>query len=676
MSQFKEKLEEARRRQKRYHLAAGIAVPIILLLMAVLVVISRGTRINILPDEAKEQADISVTEGLGFGVSDTVYSLAGNLVVTASAPGFRIAEKTIDKTHLGKVIPLELFELPGRLTIEISGESEHLKKTAWRINGRDAAFSDKLDLELETGRYTISVDNSFFKPKEMELEVKRREQTQLLVALQPVEGRLDISSKPAGAAVFIEENKVGETPLQFDVNGGRYNLRLAAENYSDTVENIEITRDNPQVSRNYQLELKKAKVFLDLKPDGGTLLVNGIKGHQAAQEVLLLDASVEHRLTYMKAGYYPATATVHLAADEEKRLSFHLKTEMGKVELASSPQATVLIGGKAHGESPLSLTLPAIAHEITFRKPGYRSVTKTVRPQGRKVQQVSVVLLTEKQARLQEAPREYTNQAGIKLKLFVIEDEFVMGAPRSEKGQRANEFQRKVKLNKPFYAGLHEVTNGQYAQYKPPKAVGAAGAPVTSVSWQEAAVFCNWLSTREKLRPFYTTTGGQVTGFDLKADGYRLLSEGEWEWLSRKAGKGQQTIFTWGNDTVIPPKVTNVADESAKGQVKFYVPHYNDGYPGIAPVGSFNREPSGLYDMAGNVSEWVHDVYSIVPPSKGTVASNPLGQQRGESHVVKGANWRSGTLTTLRSAFREGLAGGRDDVGFRIGRYLYGGENE
>jgi formylglycine-generating enzyme required for sulfatase activity len=80
--------------------------------------------------------------------------------------------------------------------------------------------------------------------------------------------------------------------------------------------------------------------------------------------------------------------------------------------------------------------------------------------------------------------------------------------------------------------------------------------------------------------------------------------------------------------------------------------------------------------MAGNVSEWVHDVYSIVPPSRGTVVSNPLGQQRGESHVVKGANWRSGTLTTLRPAFREGLAGGREDVGFRIGRYLYGGENE
>jgi formylglycine-generating enzyme required for sulfatase activity len=369
-----------------------------------------------------------------------------------------------------------------------------------------------------------------------------------------------------------------------------------------------------------------------------------------------------------------------LGADEERQISFDLHEETGKVEISSSPPATVWIGDKDHGESPVSIDLPAVAYEITLRKPGYRSVSKTVKPQGAKVQKVSVTLLTEYQARLQEAPREYTNQAGIKLKLFVIQDEFTMGAPRSEKGQRANEFQRKIRLTRPFYAGLFEITNSQFTQFDQngrfnrQKTAGTDSTPVTSVSWQEAAAFCNWLSVKEKLRPFYNTVNGQVTGFDMHSDGYRLLSEGEWEWLARKAGKSKQTIFSWGDDTVIPLKVTNVADESAKGRVKFYVPNYNDGYSAVAPVGSFNRESSGLYDMAGNVSEWVHDVYSIVPPPAGTIVTNPLGQQHGDAHVVKGANWRSGTITTLRPAFREGLTAGRDDVGFRIGRYLYGGE--
>lgn len=672
MSQFNKKLDLAKSRQKRFHLVAGITVIAILLFVAALVVVSRGTRVEIMPEEAKELTEIKVTEGLGFCVGDTVYSLAGNPVITGSAAGFKVATKTIDPAHLGKVFPLELFELPGRLVIEISGDNEKLLKTIWRINGRDVALSDRLDLELEAGPYIVTIDNPFFQPKEVAVEIKRREQAQLQVDLQPVDGVLNIFSKPSGATVFLDEKEVGRTPLQLDQNGGRYNLRVAAENYIDSVEQLAITQANPEVRRNYHLELKKAKVRLELVPKDGTLLVNGIQ----VAEPLLLDAAVEHRLTYMKAGYYPETETVLLAAGEERQISFHLKAEVGKVEISSSPPATVWIADRDYGLSPVSINLPAVAHEITFKKPGYRSASKTVKPKGGTVQKITVTLLSEYQARLQEAPREFTSQAGIKLKLFVIRDGLTMGAPRSEKGQRANEFLRKISLTRSFYASLFEITNSQFAKFGPQKAAGAANTPVTSVSWQEAAAYCNWLSAKEKLRLFYRTVNGKVTGFDRQSDGYRLLSEGEWEWLARKSGKTKQTVFTWGNDTVIPPKATNVADESAKGQVKSYVPNYSDGYTGAAPVGSLNRESSGLYDMAGNVSEWVHDVYSIVPPPANTRVSNPLGQQRGQAHVVKGANFRSGTVTTLRPAFREGLTDGRDDVGFRIGRYLYGGEDE
>ena len=140
--------------------------------------------------------------------------------------------------------------------------------------------------------------------------------------------------------------------------------------------------------------------------------------------------------------------------------------------------------------------------------------------------------------------------------------------------------------------------------------------------------------------------------------------------------KLNKLFFHGGNEMIIPPNTANIADESVKGQMTFYVPNYNDGYVSVAPVGSFKKELSGLYDMAGNVSEWVHDVYSIMPPTPNTTVENHLGEQRGQSHVVKGANFRSGSITKLRPAFREGLTTERDDVGFRIGRYLYGGENE
>lgn len=672
MSQFNEKLDQAKNRQKRIYLFSGLTVMSILLLVVVLFVFSRGTRVEIMPMEANELATISVIEGFSFSIGDVVYSLAGNPVISASAPGFKVATKTIDSVYLGKVFPLELFELPGRLVIKISGNERNLSKTAWQINGRDTDLSDKLDLELEAGSYTITINNPFFQLKVLTVEIKRRKQTKLQVDLQPVDGMLNISSKPDGAKVFLNEKVIGQTPLEYSQNGGLYTLRVTAENYADTIEQFEITRSKPEVNRNYQLEYKKTKVALKLTPEGGTLLVNGVQ----AKEPLFLNTIVEHRLTYMKAGYYTETKSVRFSADQEKEISFQLKPEIGQVKISSSPPASIWINNKDYGISPVNVSLPAVTHQIIFKKPGYRSVSRTVKPTGKSVQKISTTLLTEYQARLQEAPRELTNQAGIKLKLFVMRNHLTMGAPRSEKGQRANEFQRNISLTKPFYASIFEITNSQFAKFNPKKAQGAANIPITLISWQEAVAYCNWLSKKEKLQLFYEITNGKVNDFNANADGYRLLSEAEWEWLARKSGKTKQTIFSWGNETIIPPNTANIADETAKGQVTFYVPNYNDGYVNVAPVGSFNRELSGLYDMAGNVSEWVHDVYLVMPPMTNTTVRNPMGEQRGQSHVIKGANFRSGSITMLRPAFREGLTAGRDDVGFRVGRYLYGGKNE
>jgi formylglycine-generating enzyme required for sulfatase activity len=291
------------------------------------------------------------------------------------------------------------------------------------------------------------------------------------------------------------------------------------------------------------------------------------------------------------------------------------------------------------------------------------------------VKKISETLIQELTARLSESPKEYVNSVGVVLKLF-FPSHLVMGAPRGEPGQRANEFQRKVILKKPFYAGKHEITNAQYAKFnKSRDSKNAPNLPVSNVSWVEAASFCNWLSQKDGLETVYLIKNGKFKGFNGVADGYRLLSEAEWEWLARKASRAKQTIFTWGDKPVVPPLAGNIADESVNGKASFYVPNYSDGYVDLAPVGSFNAEKSGLFDLTGNVSEWVHDSYSLMPPDKTAKEVDPLGPPDGDNHVFKGSNFRSGTRTELRAAFREGGANGRDDLGFRIGRYLYGGSH-
>ena len=168
--------------------------------------------------------------------------------------------------------------------------------------------------------------------------------------------------------------------------------------------------------------------------------------------------------------------------------------------------------------------------------------------------------------------------------------------------------------------------------------------------------------------------GSRLVSSSLAADGYRLPTEAEWEWLARKAGRRAVTRFTWGDDYQVPRGSGNLADESARTQVAQFVPQYTDGFAGVAPVGSFGADAAGLHDISGNVSEWVHDFYQITPATNQQVLRNPAGPAFGEGHVVKGSSWRSGTPTTLRAAYREPGSGGRDDLGFRVVRYVYGAD--
>ena len=293
-------------------------------------------------------------------------------------------------------------------------------------------------------------------------------------------------------------------------------------------------------------------------------------------------------------------------------------------------------------------------------------------PSSKSAKQINVTLQTELQARLAENPKNFKNSLGMTMQLFHPND-FRMGAPRGEKGQRANEFQRSIRLSKPIYVSIHEVTVEQFSKFRPVKPVPSnASFPITNVSWNDAVQFCNWLSQKDKLKPFYRLSGGRYTGENREAEGYRLPTEAEWEWLARKAGRQKTSRFTWGDEYIVPPSSGNFADESARGIVDLYIPRYNDGHPRLASVGSFGPDKAGLFDISGNVSEWVHDLYSLFPPKPGQVEIDPFGPNYGDSRVVKGSNWRSGSLTELRAAFRDGVKGGRVDVGFRVVRYLYG----
>lgn len=668
MNPFEQGLAKAKVRQRKFYLFGAIGLLAISIVVGSVLLSAGGTTIVASPDAAEETASISVIDGAAVSIDNVVYSLSSSARIMLQAKGFRPVERMIEPYEKGQRITVILTELPSRLIAKTVPEHG---KTRWYIDDIIVQSGKILDRELEPGAHQIRIDNPYFTVHERQIDFTRAETVEVAIELEPLAGSFSIKATPAGASISIDGELVGTSSASLKRPGGAYEISVSLDGYETTTETVELLNTAPTIERAYRLKPISASITVSAKPKGGKLFLDG---RQIAQgKSYEVAGGKTHKLAYFKEGFLSESMDVDLAPNANEKVSIQLDPDIGVVEVKSHPEADIYILGSKVGKTPTALKLPALPVEIELRRQGYRTVVRKVTPTSKQTKVIIVELQEELAVRLAESPRIYKNSVGIELIRFKPSS-FVMGAPRSEPGQRANEFQKSVVLTKLFYAAKHEVTNAQFSAFKSGSA-GAGNLPVVNISWTDAAMFCNWLSDKENLKPVYLIVDGRLRSVNASADGYRMLSEAEWEWLARKAGKKKQTIFPWGDDQVVPKAAGNIADESANGMTKFYVPNYNDGYAKHSPVGSFDAEPSGLHDLTGNVSEWVHDYYSLSPPASGETFTDPMGARFGDAHVYKGSSWRSGTRSTLRAAHRNGATSPSDDLGFRIGRYLYGGEN-
>lgn len=197
-----------------------------------------------------------------------------------------------------------------------------------------------------------------------------------------------------------------------------------------------------------------------------------------------------------------------------------------------------------------------------------------------------------------------------------------------------------------------EVTQELYADYLtlPIQKKEGDSLPVTNVSWYDAARFCNALANAYGLDTTYVYssvgTGGVLLDLKIetKDSTVRLPTEAEWEFAIRA---GTSTKYFW---------------EMAE-QAHLYANYYSE--EGVIPVASLKPNAYGLYDMAGNVSEWVEDWYSAY--TNESSLQDPHGPTKGSQKVVRGGSWSS-SLTELASDNRQ--KGTPDEAlynrGFRI----------
>ena len=244
---------------------------------------------------------------------------------------------------------------------------------------------------------------------------------------------------------------------------------------------------------------------------------------------------------------------------------------------------------------------------------------------------------------------------------------FLMGSPEDEPWRSADETQHSVTVSD-FYLSAHEVTQAEYQAFmgENPSAFSGENLPIENVSWVDAIAYCNALSQAQGLTPAYQPEGETVV-WDRSADGYRLPTEAEWEYACR-AG----TITPFNTETSISVDEANYWGHYPYQIEENYFSQENlETKPGIyreetVPVGSFAPNRFGLYDMHGNVSEWVWDAYGAYPAK---TQEDPVGAETGERRVNRGGAWND-FAKNLRSAYRAAAPAENASfaIGFRVAR--------
>ncbi len=658
MSSIDESIQSGKRKRKILVIGGSIALTTVLMLYFGFLFLMQGHNVIVFPDETSKTQRFAVVAGVGLFIENKLYSLGGATTISVGADKFETKQVVIESGSDSN-IKVTLEPLPAKVLVNTQPVTQDI---AWSIDGKPHSQGQSFDASLQPGTYQIQANHPAFEDAYIDIVAEIGGEFLETITLTPISGQISFKSNPSGAEVKLNGQLVGTTPLTVNRPGGEYAVTVSYQGYEVLDDKVTVAVTDKAPSRNYFLTPLQASLNISLSPAGGALLVNG----SPAQSPLSVDANKAHSIRYEKTGYIAQKQTVTLKPAQAQNVRFSLVPEMGDVQFQANEVSNLYINGQQKGSTPLTLSLQTLPTDIEFRKEGYRTIKKKVQPLSGKRQMVSVEILKEFEARRKEGRPLFVSTLDIEM-TRIAPKQFVMGSPVNETGRSRNEHQHDVAFARNIWVSRHEITESQFSAFK--KGMGNSKMPVTNISWLDAVAYTNWLSEQEGLMPFYAISNGQVAGVNEKARGYRLLTEAEWEFIAKKNRRASPTKYVWGGQDRMRDKQGNFADQSLRGQQTFILPNYNDGFAGKAPVGSFKADRGGIYDLDGNVREWVHDFYTVSPQDTSVTKVDYLGTPRGKSHVIKGGSFKTGRLKNLRTSVRSSGSKGEDDISFRIARY-------
>ncbi len=483
------------------------------------------------------------------------------------------------------------------------------------------------------GRHEIRFEMPGYGTKSVNIQVTA-ENTLFKESLEKTtEVTVEIHSSPEEASVYLNDIKLGETPLATFYPEGEYRLKVVKENFQEVTETVKISK--PGLKKRY--ELTDISAVLTIKTyDKAKVYINGVL-YEEHEGIKLLPQQCVVRVEMRTAE--PVEERFILSAKESKVLRIYPEIKAGTVQVAVIPDKAQIELVSKEGEiyqstgSSIFSDVPEGSYSLRITKPGF----KTHEQRGIEIKQNSKVNFN---ITLEEGSDDAFDYV------------FVEGGTFQRNG-----FNVTVSS---FFIGKYEVSQGQYEEVigSNPSSMRTWMNPVENVSWFDALKFCNKLSELEGLTKCYNIDEEKNVSCDFDADGYRLPTEAEWEFAAKGGVKSRGYKYS-GSDTL-----------SVVGWFEGNSGVNEGGWQEPQPIGRKRPNELGIYDMSGNIWEMCWDWSAEYPFEDVIDPKGPVEPAGGWIRKIsRGGSWNleaQECRTDKRNDFLGDLYESNGITGFRV----------
>jgi formylglycine-generating enzyme required for sulfatase activity len=556
---------------------------------------------------------------------------------------------------IGVVVVIALYfgyQMFGTATIAITSEPQG---AVVRIDGRQRGLTPISRLELDSGNHRIEVLHTHYLSHVEGIRLSRGDHLRRHIKFGLGEGTFEFLSNPRGAWVEVDGERVqGRTPVKVTTSSGPHVIRMGREERY-IVEQAHTIKAGQNLEVNFNLNIDPhGTLTVAVAPRNAKVEFIGEKTKYEPKMRIRIG---EYALRVSRSGYVPQEFRYKVRYGDNLH-SVRLERQYADLRVNVKPQGSEILvmyeddGRTYRKDYTGTLRIPTGRVEVRVRASGHRTEHKRIRMGG---QGATVRFnLTKMQVRTGDVIKDPLEVGGHAPEMVIVPNgSFIMG---DAAGTFSEKPARKVTITQPFAMSKFEVSVGDYVKFS-----HATGRDMDDrIATESPDVALNYVSFKDA--DAYTTWLTEQTG-----QKYRMPSEAEWEYAARA---GSSSDYFFGDDPMELCKYANIADLSARKSYRDWeVLHCDDGLIRPGPGGTYAPNPFGLYDLYGNVSEWVLDC-GLASYQGAPTDGSPTEQGSGcPSHGIRGGSWDS-TPAEAKSAYRNTASNENDDRGVRLVREL------